>query len=142
MRSHMGINFPKNHLSLPPSPLKIRTICASRFGLEKGVDFIVLSYVRGARMSKRRGPCSRVWELTCPSSLCRSARDSSGLCLSWGVLPLLAPHFEDLDHMLRTVEVEAVKAGLLTSGERVVITAGTPIVTRGTTNLIKADVIV
>jgi pyruvate kinase len=64
------------------------------------------------------------------------------LCLFWGVFPLLAPHFENVDHMLRTVEVEAVKAGMLTSGERVVITAGTPIGTRGSTNLIKADVIV
>jgi len=39
------------------------------------------------------------------------------------------------------VEEEALKAGWLKSGERVVITAGAPIGAQGTTNLIKADII-
>jgi pyruvate kinase len=63
------------------------------------------------------------------------------LCLSWGVLPLLTPILTDIDEMLRVVEAESVKAGLLRPGDRVVITAGTPIGTRGTTNLIKAATI-
>jgi pyruvate kinase len=63
------------------------------------------------------------------------------LCLSWGVLPLLIPPLTDIDEMLRVVEAESVKAGLLRPGDRVVITAGTPIGTRGTTNLIKAATI-
>ncbi len=63
------------------------------------------------------------------------------LCLSWGVFPLLAPHIQDTDHMLRAVEEEALKSGMLLPGERVVITAGTPMGIRGTTNLIKADII-
>ena len=63
------------------------------------------------------------------------------LSLVWGVFPLLAPTIENTDHMLQVVEQEAIKAGWLKSGERVVITAGTPIGARGTTNLIKADII-
>ncbi|MFA5111624.1 MAG: pyruvate kinase [Desulfobaccales bacterium] len=63
------------------------------------------------------------------------------LCLTWGVFPLLAPPIQDTDHMLRVVEEEALKAGLLNHGDRVIITAGTPIGTTGSTNLIKADVI-
>jgi pyruvate kinase len=63
------------------------------------------------------------------------------LCLSWGVFPLLTPRLQDTDHMLKLVEEEAVRAGMLQSGERVIITAGTPIGTRGATNLIKADTI-
>jgi pyruvate kinase len=43
--------------------------------------------------------------------------------------------------MLKLVEEQAVQAGMLHSGDRVIITAGTPIGVRGTTNLIKADVI-
>jgi pyruvate kinase len=43
--------------------------------------------------------------------------------------------------MLRVVEAEALKAGMLNHGDRVIITTGTPIGTRGSTNLIKADVI-
>jgi pyruvate kinase len=63
------------------------------------------------------------------------------LCLTWGVFPLLTPPIQDTDHMLRVVEEEAVKAGMLNHGDRVIITAGTPIGTTGSTNLIKADVI-
>ena len=63
------------------------------------------------------------------------------LSLLWGVFPLLAPQIENTDHMLQVVEEVALKAGWLKSGERVVITAGTPIGARGTTNLIKADII-
>jgi pyruvate kinase len=63
------------------------------------------------------------------------------LALSWGVFPLLAPPLTDTDHMLQVAKDEALKAGLLKPGEKVVITAGTPIGLRGTTNLIKADVV-
>ncbi len=63
------------------------------------------------------------------------------LCLTWGVFPLLAPDLTDTDHMLQVVKEQALKAGWLKAGERVVITAGTPIGVWGTTNLIKADVI-
>ncbi|MFA4902473.1 MAG: pyruvate kinase [Desulfobaccales bacterium] len=63
------------------------------------------------------------------------------LCLSWGVFPLLTPPIQDIDHMLKVVEEVALKAGLLNHGDRVIITTGTPIGTKGSTNLIKADVI-
>lgn len=63
------------------------------------------------------------------------------LSLSWGVFPLLIPPIKDTDEMLRVVEAEALKAGMLNHGDRVIITTGTPIGTRGSTNLIKADVI-
>jgi len=63
------------------------------------------------------------------------------LSLSWGVFPLLIPPIRDTDEMLRVVEAEALKAGMLDHGDRVIITTGAPIGTRGSTNLIKADVI-
>jgi pyruvate kinase len=63
------------------------------------------------------------------------------LNLSWGVFPLLIPPIRDTDEMLRVVEAEALEAGMLNHGDRVIITTGTPIGTRGSTNLIKADVI-
>ncbi len=63
------------------------------------------------------------------------------LSLSWGVFPLLIPPIGDTDQMLRVVEAEALKAGMLKHGDRVIITSGTPIGTKGSTNLIKADVI-
>ena len=43
------------------------------------------------------------------------------LSLSWGVFPLLIPPIEDIDEMLRVVEAEALKAGMLNHGDRVII---------------------
>lgn len=63
------------------------------------------------------------------------------LCLSWGVFPLLSPDLKNTDQMLRLVKDEAVRGGWVAKGDRVIITAGTPIGIRGTTNLIKADTI-
>jgi pyruvate kinase len=41
--------------------------------------------------------------------------------------------------MLEAVKIMAIEQGHLTSGDRLVITAGTPLGTKGATNLIKAD---
>jgi pyruvate kinase len=88
-----------------------------------------------ARLISRFRPANRIIALTSRVETWRR------LCLSWGVLPLLAPAVQDIDEMLQVIVTEAVKAGLLRSGDRVIITAGTPIGTRGTTNLIKATTI-
>ncbi|MCL4501806.1 MAG: pyruvate kinase [Deltaproteobacteria bacterium] len=88
-----------------------------------------------ARLISRFRPKNRIIALTSKPVTWRQ------LCLSWGVSPLLTPASEDIDEMLQTVVAEAVQAGLLHPGERVIITAGTPIGTRGTTNLIKAATI-
>ncbi len=63
------------------------------------------------------------------------------LCLSWGVFPLLIEELKNVDQMLEVVKMMAVERGHLTSGDRLVITAGTPLGTTGATNLIKADYI-
>jgi pyruvate kinase len=61
------------------------------------------------------------------------------LCLVWGVLPFLIDGLESVDQMLEVVKIMAIEQGHLTSGDRLVITAGTPLGTKGATNLIKAD---
>jgi pyruvate kinase len=57
------------------------------------------------------------------------------LALTWGVAPLLAPHMESMDEMVR-VCLEVVRPRL--KGV-VVIVAGTPLEQPGTTNLIKVE---
>jgi pyruvate kinase len=109
--------------------------CEMAMDLEAGAILTSTEFGGTARLISRFRPRTPIIALTPRPETVRR------LCLSWGVFPLLAPQVEDVDQMLKAVEEEAVKAGMLTSGERVVITAGTPIGTRGTTNLIKADVI-
>ncbi len=109
--------------------------CEMAMDLEAGAILTSTEFGGTARLISRFRPRTPIIALTPRPETVRR------LCLSWGVFPLLVPQVEDVDQMLKAVEEEAVKAGMLTSGERVVITSGTPIGTRGTTNLIKADVI-
>jgi pyruvate kinase len=59
------------------------------------------------------------------------------LTLSWGVVPALAPHYDNTDQMFEQAKKEAVKWGLGKGGDRLVITAGVPVGVPGTTNLVK-----
>jgi pyruvate kinase len=63
------------------------------------------------------------------------------LLLSWGVISVLMEDLENVDQMLEKVKMLAVNQGYLSSGDLLVITAGTPLGTQGATNLIKADFI-
>lgn len=110
---------------------------ACEMALELEAKAILTSTSRGgtARLISRFRPQAPIIAVTPREETWRR------LSLVWGVFPLLSPQIENTDHMLQVVEEEALKAGWLKSGERVVITAGTPIGARGTTNLIKADII-
>jgi pyruvate kinase len=109
--------------------------CEMAMEIEAGAILVSTNMGQTARLISRFRPRAPIIGLTPrPETLRR-------LCLSWGVFPLLAPRLENTDQMLQAVEEEALKAGMLTRGERVVITAGTPIGTPGATNLIKADTI-
>jgi pyruvate kinase len=63
------------------------------------------------------------------------------LALSWGVYPLLAPRGRNTDEMIRTAISKALEAGLVSKGDRVVVTAGVPAGQPGRTNLIKVEVV-
>ena len=61
--------------------------------------------------------------------------------LYWGVRPMLIPPAKNTDEMIDNVTRQARDNGLVRSGDVVVITAGTPIGTPGTTNMMKLQVI-
>jgi len=62
------------------------------------------------------------------------------LALEWGVTPLLIKECSDVEE-LWTVSITAARdAGLVDSGDRVVITAGTAVNIPGSTNVIKVDI--
>ena len=61
--------------------------------------------------------------------------------LYWGVRPMLIPPAHDTDEMIENVERQARESGFVASGDVIVITAGTPIGTPGTTNMMKLQVI-
>ncbi|SFM17043.1 pyruvate kinase [Salibacterium qingdaonense] len=63
------------------------------------------------------------------------------LSLVWGVTPLLGQKAETTDEMLDSTVYETLRAGLVSHGDLVVITAGVPVGETGTTNIMKVHVI-
>jgi pyruvate kinase len=59
------------------------------------------------------------------------------LTLSWGVLPTLATPFSDTEQMFDLARSWALEYGLARQGDRLVVTAGVPVGTPGSTNLLK-----
>jgi pyruvate kinase len=62
------------------------------------------------------------------------------LALEWGVTPLTIPETTDVEDLWSRSIVAAMEAGVVASGDRVVITAGTAVNIPGSTNVIKVDV--
>ncbi|HVX39983.1 MAG TPA: pyruvate kinase [Gemmatimonadaceae bacterium] len=70
-----------------------------------------------------------------------SPRTYRQLALIWGVIPELVPHCSTYDEMVR-LGLEAVqRRELARPGDRVVVTAGVPFDTPGTTNLLKVETV-
>ncbi|MBE9484235.1 MAG: hypothetical protein IMY74_05285 [Bacteroidetes bacterium] len=64
------------------------------------------------------------------------------LSLIWGVVPQMLPRVtENTDEMVVASIRSAVYSGFVNVGDRVVLTAGVPIFSAGTTNLIKTHVV-
>jgi pyruvate kinase len=61
------------------------------------------------------------------------------LALVWGVIPELVPHTDSYDAMVKRGLEAARRLGLARAGQRVVVTAGVPFDTPGTTNLLKVE---
>lgn len=63
------------------------------------------------------------------------------LNLSWGVIPLLVPEVNSTDELFESGVKNAVKTGILSDGDLVVMTGGTPVGMSGTTNTIKVQTV-
>jgi pyruvate kinase len=61
------------------------------------------------------------------------------LILSWGVYPIVVPEFTNVDEIIGKGLTAALTRGWVHKGERVVVTAGTPVDLPGTTNLITVE---
>ncbi|NWG03208.1 MAG: pyruvate kinase [Syntrophaceae bacterium] len=63
------------------------------------------------------------------------------LNLCWGVYPILVSEWKDTDEMLERSKRIPKELGMASTGDRIVIIAGVPISIRGTTNLIKVEIV-
>ena len=63
------------------------------------------------------------------------------LALVWGVTPVLVDHMPDYEAMLHVARAQLLAQGLVSPGDRVVVTAGVPFDVPGTTNLLKIETV-
>ena len=63
------------------------------------------------------------------------------LAISWGVQPLLYGSVDSTDRLFSLCVETARKEGVAAPGDTVVITAGVPLSSKGTTNHIKAQIV-
>ncbi len=63
------------------------------------------------------------------------------MALCWGVTPILMPYAGSTDELVELAMSTAEKAGLVRSGDLVVITAGVPVGVSGTTNMIQVHMV-
>ena len=63
------------------------------------------------------------------------------MALSWGVTPLLMPRAANTDELIQLAVQAAEQAGLVRTGDLVVVTAGVPTGVSGTTNMIKVHLV-
>ncbi len=61
------------------------------------------------------------------------------LALAWGVYPIVTPFYEDIDQVIDEAIAAAKATGFAEEGDRVVIAAGVPLATPGTTNLLLVE---
>jgi pyruvate kinase len=63
------------------------------------------------------------------------------LAMVWGVIPVLVPHCNTYDDMMKLALIAVRKEELAREGDRVVVTAGVPFDVPGTTNLMKVETV-
>ena len=86
---------------------------------------------RAAKSLRKYFPTARILALT------NSQTTANQLLLSRGVLSVVAEKPESLDCFFQQAEAEAVKTGLVKSGDVIVVTCGEQVYVQGTTNTMK-----
>jgi pyruvate kinase len=126
---------------LPPDPYQGGVIAdsmshaACQLAEDLGVAAIITPTRTGrtARLVSRYRPRYPILAFSPQSATVRQ------LILSWGVHPILVPEFTNVDEIVGKGITAALQRGWVAKGQRVVVTAGTPVDVPGTTNLITVE---
>ena len=109
--------------------------CTTAHDLEAAAIITVTMSGKTARMISKFRP-------TCPIICCTTEQKvQRQMNLSWGVSPILVLKKENTDELFEHSVEAAVKEGLLSNGDLVVITTGVPLGISGTTNLLKVHLV-
>ena len=88
-----------------------------------------------ARMISKYRPNADIMALTF------DARTQRGLMVNWGVQPYVVDKPIDTDHMFSLANDEAKKRGFAKPGDKIIVVAGLPVGTKGTTNMMRIQTV-
>ena len=111
------------------------TCCMTAMDLNASAILAATTSGHTARAISRFRPSCPIVALTTSEGVRRQ------LAISWGVQPYLYGSVDSTDRLFSLCVQTALREGAVQKGETVVITAGVPMNERGTTNLIKAQVV-
>ena len=109
--------------------------CTTAHDLNAAAIITVTKSGKTARMISKYRPACPIVGCSMSKTVCRQ------LNLSWGVTPLLMEEKDTTDSLFDHAVDSAEKAGVVSQGELVVITAGVPLGISGTTNMMKVNVV-
>ncbi len=135
-RSHHNVRADRRILSgvNTEEAIAAATVAAVRM-LEAPLVVVFTKSGFTARIVASHRPSVPILALTDEPRVCRQ------LSLVWGVVPRLVPTARGYDHMVAMALREALDLGLVTKGDRVLVTAGVPFDVPGTTNLLKVETV-
>ncbi|HIX35942.1 MAG TPA: pyruvate kinase [Candidatus Limosilactobacillus merdigallinarum] len=102
-----------------------------------GIKTIVAATASGytARMISKYRPNADIMALTF------DGRTQRGLMINWGVQPYVVDKPVDTDHMFSLANDEAKKRGFAKPGDKIIVVAGLPVGTKGTTNMMRIQTV-
>ncbi|MFO8079907.1 MAG: pyruvate kinase [Armatimonadota bacterium] len=99
---------------------------------------VILAFTQSGSTARLASKCRPRMPIIAATPLPETARRCN---LYWGVQPLLIEPVNQTDQMIHNVDRQLRDLGICEKGDVIVITAGTPIGRRGTTNTMKVHVI-
>ncbi|MGD9497301.1 MAG: pyruvate kinase [Armatimonadota bacterium] len=99
---------------------------------------LIVAFTQSGSTARLASKCRPRMPIVAATPLPETARRCN---IYWGVQPLLIDPVNDTDEMIHRVERQLLELEMCEKGDVVVITAGTPIGRRGTTNTMKVHVI-
>lgn len=109
--------------------------CTTSMDLDAAAIITVTSSGRTAHMISKYKPDCPIIGCTSNASVWRQ------LSLAWGVEPLIIPEYQNTRDLFNSSVVAANKAGYVKNEEIVILTAGVPIGIKGTTNILKVQIV-
>lgn len=109
--------------------------CTTSMDLDAAAIITVTSSGRTAHMISKYKPDCPIIGCTSNASVWRQ------LSLAWGVEPLIIPEYQNTRDLFNSSVVAANKAGYVKTEEIVILTAGVPIGIKGTTNILKVQIV-